>query len=296
MSLEDGESMSVWSIVLMAVAVIATAVAAYAAFSARRRELAAKNAAERSELIKNEFVAMVSHELRTPLTSIAGFSATLVESWEDLPPEEISEFLGIINTQSSHLSELVEDILVIPRIETGRLALDLVDVELSDLAHRVNNYTFTPGLGKEAAVAIPGGVKVHADARRTQQVLRNLLENAKKFGGDQILIEGAFVGDHYMVVVSDNGTGVPDAEVSRIFEQFEQIAEGDTRIGSGTGLGLPIARELARVMGGDVWYERRFPMGSRFCFTVPVALPTVPSPDSGSDSETAPNPANHSSG
>ena len=288
--------MSVWSVVLMAVAVVATAVAVYAALAARRRELAAKNAAERSELIKNEFVAMVSHELRTPLTSIAGFAATLVDSWEGLPPEEITEFLGIINSQSSALSELVEDILVIPRIETGRLALDLVDVELSELAHRVNNYTFTPGVGKEAAVAIPGGVRVHADARRTQQVLRNLLENAKKFGGDQILIEGAFVGDQYMVVVSDNGTGVPDTEVSRIFEQFEQIAEGDSRIGSGTGLGLPIARELARVMGGDVWYERRFPMGSRFCFTIPVALPMAPASESNSDVETASDPTTYPSG
>lgn len=230
-------------------------------------------------MIKNEFVAMVSHELRTPLTSIAGFAAMLVESWESLTPEEVSEFLGIINAQSGHLSDLVEDILVIPRIETGRLPLEPEDVDLSELAHRVNDFTFPPGMGKEAAVAIPGGVRVRADSRRVQQVLRNLLENAKKFGGDQILVEGAFVGDHYMVVVSDNGSGVPDAEVSRIFKQFEQIAEGDSRMGSGTGLGLPIARELARVMGGDVWYESRFPMGSRFCFTIPISPPAAPVQD-----------------
>ncbi len=265
--------MSVWSMILMSIAVLVTAVAVYAVYSAKRREDKARLAAERSEMIKNEFVAMVSHELRTPLTSIAGFASMLIEAWEDLPPEEVTEFLGIINSQSEHLSELVEDILVIPRIETGRLPLDLEDVDLSELAHRVNGFTFPPGMGKEAAVAIPGGVKVRADVRRVQQVLRNLLENAKKFGGDQILIEGAFLGDHYMVVVSDNGSGVPDDEVSRIFQQFEQIADGNTRIGSGTGLGLPIARELARAMGGDVWYERRFPMGSRFCYTLPVAPP-----------------------
>ncbi len=269
--------MFVWSVILAVVAVIVTAVAAYAVYSARRREKAAQLAAERSELIKNEFVAMVSHELRTPLTSIAGFASMLLESWENLPPSEVAEFLGIINSQSEHLSELVEDVLVIPRIETGRLSLELEDVDLSDLAHRVNDFTFPPGMGKEASVAIPGGVLVRADVRRMQQVLRNLLENAKKFGGDQILVEGAFLGDQYMVVVSDNGSGVPDEEVSRIFEQFQQIADGDTRIGTGTGLGLPIARELARAMGGDVWYESRFPMGSRFCLTIPVAPAPVPS-------------------
>ncbi len=268
--------MSFWLAILMLVALSGIGFAAFAVRSAKRREADALSAAERSEQIKDEFVAMVSHELRTPLTSIAGFAATLVDSWESLPPEEIGEFLGIINAQSETLKELVEDILVIPRIETGRLPLDPVDVDLSQLAHRVNDFTFPPGMGKEASVAIPGGVVVRADALRVHQVMRNLLENAKKFGGDQILAEGAFLGDHYMVVISDNGSGVPDEEVSRIFRQFEQIAVGDSKIGSGTGLGLPIARELARAMGGDVWYERRFPMGSRFCFTIPVAPPPQP--------------------
>jgi len=271
--------MSIWSAILMAIAVVVTAVAVYVVYSAKRREAGARLAAERSEMIKNEFVAMVSHELRTPLTSIAGFASMLIEEWQSLPPEEVSEFLTIVNSQSEHLSELVEDILVIPRIETGRLPLEPEDVDLSELAHRINGFTFPPGMGKEASVAIPGGVLVRADRRRVQQVLRNLLENAKKFGGDQILIEGAFLGDHYMVVVSDNGSGVPDEEVSRIFQQFEQIAEGNTSIGSGTGLGLPVARELAKAMGGDVWYERRFPMGSRFCYTIPVAPPQAPEAD-----------------
>jgi signal transduction histidine kinase len=280
--------MSIWSAILMAIAILAIGLAAYSVYMAKRREEAARTAAERSEMIKNEFVAMVSHELRTPLTSIAGFASMLIDSWETLDPAEVTEFLSIVNSQSEHLSDLVEDILVIPRIETGRLPLDPEDVDLSQLAHRVNDVTFPPGVGKEASVAIPGGVRVRADARRVQQVLRNLAENAKKFGGDQILIEGAFLGDHYLVVVSDNGTGVPDEEVSRIFQQFEQIAEGNQRIGSGTGLGLPIARELARAMGGDVWYERRFPMGSRFCFTIPIAPPPAALQEKSTEETTAP--------
>jgi signal transduction histidine kinase len=259
--------------VALATAAILAVLALRAVRGARRREEAANLSAERSRTIKNEFVSMVSHELRTPLTSIAGFSSMLLDSWRALPPEEVEEFLGIINVQSEHLSGLVEDLLVIPRIEAGRLQLEPETFDLSNLAHRVNDFTFPPGSGKEASVAIPGGVQVNADARRVHQVLRNLLDNARKYGGDQILVEGAFVGDQYLVVVSDNGSGVPDDQVSRIFEHFEQLATGDTKIGQGAGLGLPIARQLARAMGGDVWHERRFPTGSRFCFTIPMAPP-----------------------
>ena len=87
--------MSIWSAILMAIAVMVTAFAVYAVYSAKRREEKARLAAERSEMIKNEFVAMVSHELRTPLTSIAGFASMLIEDWQNLPPEEVSEFLTI---------------------------------------------------------------------------------------------------------------------------------------------------------------------------------------------------------
>jgi signal transduction histidine kinase len=78
------------------------------------------------------------------------------------------------------------------------------------------------------------------------------------------------MGDQYLVVISDNGPGVPDEETQRVFENFEQLSKGDTREATGIGLGLPIARRLARAMGGEVWYERRFPTGARFCFSLPL--------------------------
>ena len=114
------------------------------------------------------------------------------------------------------------------------------------------------------------GVRMQADPKRVQQVVRNLLENARKYGGDQVLVEGFAHGEQYVLVVSDNGPGVPDGSANQIFEHFEQLSKGDSRSSSGIGLGLPIARRLARAMGGDVWYERRFPTGSRFCFSMPV--------------------------
>ena len=84
------------------------------------------------------------------------------------------------------------------------------------------------------------------------------------------MIEGFVMGDQYLVIISDNGPGVPDEETRRVFENFEQLSKGDTREALGIGLGLPIARRLARAMGGDVWYERRFPTGARFCYSLPL--------------------------
>jgi signal transduction histidine kinase len=116
---------------------------------------------------------------------------------------------------------------------------------------------------------------VLADPTRLRQVLRNLLENASKYGGEQVLIEGELSGPgRYTVSVSDNGRGVPSSEQERIFEHFEQLSTGDARLQQGVGLGLPIARKLARAMGGDLWYEDLFPVGSKFRFTVALAQAT----------------------
>jgi two-component system phosphate regulon sensor histidine kinase PhoR len=252
------------------VSVVAVIWSVRIAAASRAREAQARQEAEDARHIKNDFVSMVSHELRTPLTSIAGFAETLSRSWDTLTQEEIAEFLGYIGKQSAYLGDLVEDILVIPRLEAGRLRFreDLFD--LGTMIEEVAFLIFPPGGGREASVSIPRGVRARADAKRVQQVVRNLLENARKYGGDQILVEGVPHGDQYVVVVSDNGPGVPDASANSIFEHFEQVSKGDSRSSSGIGLGLPIARSLARAMGGDVWYERRFPTGSRFCFSLPA--------------------------
>ncbi len=241
----------------------------------RSREREVMRLSEEAHRIKDEFVAMVSHELRTPLTSIAGFADTLLESWRDLPPDEVDEFLGIISRQSVYLGDLVEDVLVIPRLESDRLRFHPELFDLGDLLADVSRMVFPTGGRKGAVVTVPDGVRVRADRRRVQQVIRNLMENARKYGGDQIMVEGFVLGDQYLLVISDNGPGVPDEETQRVFENFEQVSKGDSRESTGFGLGLPIARRLARAMGGEVWYERRFPTGARFCFSLPLRRRTV---------------------
>ena len=241
----------------------------------REREREVRRLSEEAHTIKNDFVALVSHELRTPLTSIAGFSDTLLTSWEDLPETEVNEFLSIINRQAIYLGDLVEDVLVIPLLEADRLSLDPDLFDLGVLIEDVAQMVFPNGGRKSSLVSLPDGVRVFADRRRVQQVLRNVMENARKYGGDQILVEGFVLGDQYLIIVSDNGPGVPDEETKKVFENFEQLSKGDARDSTGMGLGLPIARRLARAMGGDVWYERRFPTGARFCFSLPLNRRTV---------------------
>lgn len=236
----------------------------------REREREVLRLSEEAHTIKNDFVALVSHELRTPLTSIAGFADTLVESWQELPEEEVDEFLSIINRQAIYLGDLVEDVLVIPRLEANRLRLDPELFDLGELIEDVSQMVFPTGGKKASLVSLPDGVRVFADRRRVQQVVRNVMENARKYGGDQVLVEGFVLGDQYLTIVSDNGPGVPDEETQKVFEAFEQLSKGDARDSSGMGLGLPIARRLARAMGGDVWYERRFPTGARFCYSLPL--------------------------
>ena len=247
---------------------VALTVAVRTRLTWKRRVLEAERAAQEAHTMKNDFVTLVSHELRTPLTSIAGFAETLQTTWRDLGEPDIGEFLSIISNQALYLGELVEDILVIPRLDAGRLRLYPELFDLSDLVHSVND-GLDPGTAEaNVSVSLPGGLRVFGDPKRAQQVVRNLIENAAKYGGDQVLVEGFPYGDHFIVVVSDNGPGIPDEHVDTIFEHFEQLSKGDSRSSTGLGLGLPIARKLARAMGGDVWYERRFPTGSRFCFSI----------------------------
>ncbi len=250
----------VWGLLFQSVRVI---------LAAQDRQAEALAVERRAVQLKNEFVSMVSHELRTPLTGISGFTETLTDSWKMLPPEEVDEFLAIMHRETEHLANLVEDILVIPRLEAGHLKLVPEKIDLTMEVHDVARLVFDD---TDYSVSIPANITVWADRTRIRQILRNLLENARKYGGDQVLVEGELAAPGlYEVTVSDNGEGIAPEDRDRIFEHFEQLSTGDGRLQQGVGLGLPIARKLAQAMGGDLWYEERFPRGAKFCFTVKTA-------------------------
>jgi signal transduction histidine kinase len=240
-------------------------------FHSRRQQKAAIDEVQKASEMKNQFVSMVTHELRTPLTNIAGFAETLAETWSELPEDDIDEFLRIIVSESEHLTNLVEDVLAIPRLEAGRLLLEVTDFQLRPAAFKVADLLFPEGGDRRASVSIGGNVAVSADPNRVEQVLRNLLENARKYGGDQVNVEAIPLGDEWQLVVSDTGPGLPLEDRERIFAAFEQVTSGDARTETGFGLGLAVAKNLVEAMGGRIWYEPGFPVGARFCFTLPAA-------------------------
>lgn len=239
---------------------------------ARGVESAALDAERRASRMKTEFVSMITHELRTPLTNIAGFADTLQDTWKTLPPADVDEFLRIVVSESDHLKNLVEDVLAIPRLEAGKLLLDPTDFALRAAAFKVVDLLF-PELGEQSAsVSIGSNVIVHADPHRVEQIFRNLVENARKYGGDTVSVEAIALGSEWQIVVKDNGIGLSDLDRERVFGAFEQGSTGAARTDTGFGLGLAVARHLVEAMGGRIWYEPGFPVGARFCFTLPVAV------------------------
>lgn len=237
----------------------------------RQRELLQQE--RRTVEVKNEFVSMVSHELRTPITGISGFAETLRQHWRELPPSEVDEFLTILRGESDHLANIVEDILVIPRLDSGHLRFHLERINVAAVAEAVTEVVFDDT--DAVQIDIPAYVTVWSDPARLRQILRNLMENALKYGGNELYVSGEERREGtYTVIVADNGSGVAERDRQRIFEHFEQLSKGDARLEQGVGLGLPIARKLARAMGGDLWYEDRFPVGAQFCFDVDLVKET----------------------
>lgn len=248
---------------------------------ARRGQAEAIESERRAAAMKNEFVSMVSHELRTPLTNISGFAMALRDSWRTFDPAEVDEFLGVICGESEHLRRLVDDVLVVPRLEADRLLIEPADFPLRPAAFRIADLVFPPGGPKSASVTVGGNVVVHADPNRVEQVLRNLLENAARHGGDQVSVDATARDDDWVITVSDNGPGIPPEARDRVFAAFEQ-AVPSAGPGAGLGLGLTVSRVLVEAMGGRIWYEPGFPTGARFCFTLPAALRSVASATLGS--------------
>jgi PAS domain S-box-containing protein len=213
---------------------------------------------------KDEFVASVSHELRTPLSVVLGLSSELEQAIDRFQPSEIAEFVAMIADQSRELSQMVEDLLVAARAEVALLSVlpKMIDVreELSNLLSDL-----APTLGNRVAF-LEGEANAWADPIRLRQVLRNLMVNAARYGGDRIEVGIENRGTMVAIVVSDNGPGVPLADRDRIFDAYQSAHITPGRPSS-LGLGLTVSRQLARVMGGNLTY--RYEESSVFEVTIP---------------------------
>ncbi|HEY3864084.1 MAG TPA: ATP-binding protein [Verrucomicrobiae bacterium] len=224
------------------------------------------------ENIRTEFVGNVSHELRTPLSLIKGSAETLLDG-AIRDPQQAMRFLQKIDKHSDRLLFLIEDLLVISRLESGQTSLNLAQVDLRELAQRVLEDLAARAAARQVALEnkIPPQTIVWADADRLQQVFFNLADNAIKYGrtGGCVSAGARDTGDKTEVFVADDGPGIPPESLGRVFERFYRVDRARSRENGGTGLGLAIVKHIVQAHGGEAWVKSEMQKGATFHFTLP---------------------------
>ncbi len=249
------------------------------ALEAATSELRAANERLRElDRMKDDFISTVTHELRTPLTSIRALSEMLHDD-PRLALDDRTRFLGIIVNEAERLTRLINQILDMARLESGRAEWTTGKVDLGQVAREA--IASVGQLFRDKAVHLSSdipasGPVVMADPDRLMQVLINLLSNAVKFvpgGGGEVTVRVGVAGNAVRVEVADNGPGLTGEECELVFEKFRQGGNTLTDKPQGTGLGLPISRQIVEYFGGNLWVESHPGAGANFIFTVPLPAP-----------------------
>jgi signal transduction histidine kinase len=216
--------------------------------------------------MKDGFVASVSHELRTPLTSIRGFTTTMTERWDQLTDDDKLAFLHTIDTQAKRLNRLVDTVLLLSRIQAGRMTTVREPLDVAAPARDA-----VEELGLDAKIEVSGeqAALVEADPDHIYQIFVNLLVNARRYGAPPIRIRIESDDRDVTFRVTDEGEGVPPDFVPHLFDDFTQAPNAARTQGS--GLGLAIVKGLVEASGGEVWYEHLEPHGA--CFAVRLQRP-----------------------
>ena len=290
---------------------MATAVKVFKASLVKVRDLAeeqrqtaeelreARDAADAANQSKSAFLANMSHELRTPMNAILGYSEMLIEEAEDLEQENFIPDLQKINKAGTHLLALINDVLDLAKVESGKMEAFAEDIDIDNLIDEVSGTT-QPLMDKNNnTLSIERGEQLgsaHQDLTKLRQTLFNLLSNAAKFthnGTITLHVErtkeaGA---DWLRLAVSDTGIGIPADKIDHVFEEFTQADGSTTRDYGGTGLGLAISRRFCELLGGDLSAASEPGKGSTFTIRIPAILPGTQAPLPPSDTTPAINGA-----
>lgn len=227
---------------------------------------------KRVETLKKDFVANVSHELRTPLASIKGYAETLLDGGMD-DRETLKDFLRVIDRHATRMSRLIDDLLVLSRLESHQMPMVMEAVDMRELVSSI-----AEGFKKQAK---DKGIKLSmsfdenlprivSDRGRVEQVMLNLLDNAIKYtpSGGMVAVAVCLSDGEIRVDVKDTGIGIPPADIPRIFERFYRVDKARSRDLGGTGLGLAIVKHIIHSLNGKVWVESTHSLGSTFSFTL----------------------------
>ena len=259
--------------------VVAAALATAEAIEHERR---AVQELERLNKVKSDFVSIVSHEFRTPLTGIQGFSEIIRD--EQLDPDEVREFADDINKDARRLARLIDDMLDLDRMESGKMKLRLEPLDLNGLVREVADQAAPTAPGHQLRLDLDERLPLlRGDRDKLTQVVTNLLSNAVKYspGGGEIVVATGLQAPAVELCVQDRGLGIPPEALETIFERYARIESGAGHRIQGTGLGLPIVRQIAELHGGRAWAESEVGQGSTFYLRLPLAGPPTGGPADG---------------
>ena len=233
---------------------------------------------DEQEQARRDFVANVSHELRTPVSIIKGFSETLIDDYKSLSEKQKKNFLLKIHRNSQRLNSLVEDLLSLARLDALDVTLDKQTLDLSDLINQIGE-DFKSRLEKNTprlSIDLPKApLLISGDSEKLISVFENLIENATVHAENLTTIEVQAkldpTGKSVICKIEDDGQGIPEEELDRLFERFYRLDKGRSRERGGTGLGLSIVREIIEAHGGDIVVQSKLGEGSVFSFRLPTA-------------------------
>jgi signal transduction histidine kinase len=244
----------------------------------------ARSAAQAASEAKSRFLNMMSHELRTPLGAIGGYASLLQDGIPGPLTDDQRKYIGRIRHNQQHLLQLVNELLDLGKIESGRIVLSLEAVPVQQVVESVNTMIEPQIEGSklrlEAEPCDPA-LFFHADRERVEQIVLNLLSNAAKFtpAGGTVRIMVSADDKEIRLSVEDTGVGITADKLEAVFEAFYQVEGSQSRTYGGTGLGLAISRQLARSMGGDLTVKSVPGKGSIFTLGLPRSQATTPSAD-----------------
>ncbi len=230
---------------------------------------------EKLESMRREFVANVSHELKTPLTTVKSYVETLLDGAAD-EPELRSRFLRVVESETDRMARLVRDLLNLSQLDHGVDEWDIQAHELPLLVEECIAKLSVPIDHKRLRIVLaiaPSTPLGLFDRDKLQQVVLNLLANAIEFtpSGGEIQVEVRREASMVWVAIRDSGIGIPQEDLSRIFERFYRVDKARSRVLGGTGLGLAIARQIVELLGGTIWIDSQIGKGTEVVFTVPMA-------------------------
>lgn len=242
----------------------------------KKRELAKKNAElEKLNNLKNTFLSIAAHDLRSPLSSIIGFSEFLIEETCDILSKDHLEYISIINTSSNFMLGLINNLLDISKIESGKLELDLTKTNISLLIKKnikVNNISAKKKNIEIFFIDDNNSLEILIDKDKIEQVLNNLISNAIKFSMKNTIIEISLKStpEEVIITVKDHGQGIPKNELEKLFKPFEKTSVKSTDGEKTTGLGLLIVKKIVEKHNGKVWLESIVGEGSSFFVSLPI--------------------------